>query len=125
MIDIESSYRVLSRAEPTIVASKVSLGRDYSVTTYIYISREKTEFCGACFDCRREGEQESRFLKNETHSCSSRTYTRLQYKKQRIEAAGTTFYNVGDEVGMEDYGTCRRLATLTGVHQETHFCLAK
>ena len=28
-------------------------------------SGEKIEFCSACFDCRRKGEQESRFLKNE------------------------------------------------------------
>ena len=28
-------------------------------------SGEKTEFCGACFDCRRKGEQNSRALQNE------------------------------------------------------------
>ena len=35
MIDMENSYRLLSRAEPTIVAFKVYLGRDFSVITYI------------------------------------------------------------------------------------------
>ena len=30
-----------------------------------WASGGKTEFCGACFDCRRKGEQESRFLRNE------------------------------------------------------------
>ena len=36
----------------------------------------KTEFCGACFDCRRKGEQESRFLKNEDKVRTCQVYVR-------------------------------------------------
>ena len=81
------------------------------------IHRCLTECFGACFDCRRKGEQESRFLKTSTSSCSlydGKKYAWLQYKIPQIQAPGTTFSNCGDEVGMEgDHGNFCRFATLT------------
>ena len=49
-----------------------------------------------------------------------------QYKKRQIQAPGATFSNFGDEVEMEGgHGNCCRFATLTGVRQGAHICLAK
>ena len=56
---------------------------------------------------------------------SSKKYTWLQYKKWQIQVPGTAFSNFSDEVGMEGHGNCCRFATLTGVHQGAHICLAK
>ena len=68
--------------------------------------------------------------KTGTSSCSfyddSKKYTWLQYKKRQIQAPGTPFSIFGDDVGMEGgHGNCCRFATLTGVHQGAHICLAK
>ena len=56
---------------------------------------------------------------------SRKKYTWLQYKKPLIQAPGITFSNFSDEVGMEGHGNCCRFATITGVHQGAHICLAK
>ena len=56
---------------------------------------------------------------------SSKKCTWLQYKKPQIQVPGTTFPNLDVEVGMEDVRNCYRFATLTGVHQGAHICLAK
>ena len=43
-----------------------------------------------------------------------------------IQAPGTTFSTFSDEVRLEGgHGNCCRFATLTGVHQMPHICLAK
>ena len=64
-----------------------------------------------------------------TSSCSlysSKKCTWLQYKKRQIQAPGTTFSTFSDEVRLEGgHGNCSRFATLTGVHQGAHICLAK
>ena len=60
--------------------------------------REKTEICGACFDCRCKGEQESRFLKNEYNvriyvrrSCSS--YSSIKFARRVRETANSIAWN--------------------------------
>ena len=87
----------------------------------------KTELCGACFDCRRKGEQESRFPEKRvpgTCVVSGKKYTWLQYKKR--QAPGTTFSTFSDEVRLEgEPGKGCRFATLTGVHQGARISLAK
>ena len=86
------------------------------------------EFCGACFDCRREGAQESQFFKNVYELLlflpvkSIVSYSTRNFK---IQAPGTTFSNFGHEVWMEGHGNCCRFASLTGVHQGAHISLAK
>ena len=94
-----------------------------------WASGGKTEFCGACFDCRPKGEREPIFAKRvpgtSTYVMSSKKYTRLQYKKRQIQAPGTTFSTFSDGVRLEGgHGNCCRFATLTAVHQGAHICLA-
>ena len=80
-------------------------------------SEGKTEFCGACVDCRRNGEsREQIFLKRvpgtSTYVVSSKKYAWLQYKKRQIQAPGTTFSTFSDEVRLEGgHGNCCRFAT--------------
>ena len=48
------------------------------------------------------------------------------YKKLKIQAPGTTFSTVSDEVRPEgEDEKCCRFGTLTGVHQGAHICHAK
>ena len=65
------------------------------------------------------------YVRNKYEFYSSKTYTWLQYNKRQIHVPGTTFSNFGDEVWMEGHENCCRFATLTGVHQRAHICLAK
>ena len=94
-------------------------------------SRDKMEFCGVCFDCRRKGEQKSRFLKASIHTSScffydSKKYTWLQYKKRQIQAPGATFASFRGGIRLQGgHGNCCRFATFTRVHQGAHMCLAK
>ena len=76
------------------------------------------------------GARELIFEKTSTCACSfyrssSKKYTWLQYKKRQIQVPGTTFSNFSDEVEMEGgHANCGRFATLTGVHQGAHICVA-
>ena len=46
--------------------------------------------------------------------------------KQQIRASGTTFSTFSDDVRLDGgHGNCCRFATITGVHQGAHICLAK
>ena len=57
---------------------------------------------------------------------SSKKYTWLQYEKRQIQAPGTTFSTFSDGVRLEGgHGKCCRFATLKGVYQGAHICLAK
>ena len=56
---------------------------------------------------------------------SSKKCTWLQYKEPQIRAPGTTFSIFSGEVRLEGHGSCCRFATLTGVLQGAHICLAK
>ena len=60
-------------------------------------------------------------------STAARKYPWLQCKQPQIQARRTTFFLIfSDEVGLEGgHGSCCRFATLTGVYQGAHICLAR
>ena len=48
----------------------------------------------------------------------------LQHEKPQIQASGTTFSIISDEVRLEGHLSCCRFATPTGLHQGAHNSLA-
>ena len=78
------------------------------------------EFRGACFDCRRKGERESRFLKNEYQVRTSRAvknilgYSSRNGKFKRLDSHFQL--SVTRSASKEGTETAVALKTLTGVH---------
>ena len=97
--------------------------------------RERKRSCAAPVSTvGARGSTRADFTKNNTWyvytssfpSTAVKNFTWLQYKKRQIKAPRTTLSDFVDEAGMEGgHGNCCRFATLTGVHQGAHICLAK
>ena len=77
---------------------------------------------------KNEGKLASGIIRTSTSSCSfySTNNTFGYSTTNRKFKPGITFSNFSDEVRLEGgHENCCRFATLTGVHQGAHACLAK